>query len=643
MHFNLLPVLSKCARQVQELQQQGRITPDLQRVIQAGGIMPVHANMGALPAMGFNWQQQQLQLPAAAAQQQQPAAPGMQAAAAFAQPPAPAAQQYMVETPDGQQGMAAAAQWNQQPANPYLPFGGFHAGMALIRQQAVQQTQPHVLMAGTTRAQARLSELQEHQQRISKLSSFQPGSSATASADPNTAAGGRPPGDSCSSNHGPPKRAYASEEHINEQMMLMRHLKLLTDALDANLREQTAAAAAAVTAEYQQQAVHSSVGSSGVITQFAEPERLYTPKPMDLAHNRRAHRSLYTIDQPAAGQSHCHLEMPDGRKIKIKRNIQDDGCNPGLITQVTCQRSSIPITAEDLPTVSMIDNTKAAIIGRTPPMWIVIGESTSRPLRKWLPNGLLVIAGDGGGTYDVILGTDTLREYFFYVDPLHQHLCWYPDAPEGKFTQLNGVPVSIHASYSISAASSVFAGAAQLVHRQPAEPAALAAAADALEEGTLEAGELDAGVLDAGKLDAGALEAGGQLAECSSQLSAAASPTCSEAAVAAFDSLLNPASAAKAAAARSSTISSRIRRGISSIKCLQQVSVFLVLLCSAVFFSPVAAMMPRPLSTALADQFQQQEQQLWPTHMMWREYEAEQAARPALQRSRFRCYGPSRR
>jgi hypothetical protein len=78
---------------------------------------------------------------------------------------------------------------------------------------------------------------------------------------------------------------------------------------------------------------------------------------MDLAHNRRAHRSLYTIDQPAAGQSHCHLEMSDGRKVKVKRNIQDDGCNPGLITQVTCQQSSILVTAEDLPTVSMIDNT----------------------------------------------------------------------------------------------------------------------------------------------------------------------------------------------------------------------------------------------------------------------------------------------
>jgi hypothetical protein len=269
----------------------------------------------------------------------------------------------MVETPDGQQGMAAAAQWNQAPVNPYLPFGGFHARMALIKQQAVQQTRPHVLMAGTTRAQARLSEVQEHQQRISKLASFQPGSSASAAADANTTAGGRRPSDQCSSNYGPPKRAYASEEHINEQMMLMRHLKLLTDALDANLREQTAAAAAAVTAEYeQQQTAH----SSGVVTQFAEPERLYTPKPMDLAFNRRAHRSLYTIDQPAAGQSHCHLEMSDGRKVRwqerVKRNIQDDGCNPGLITQVQCQQASIPVTAEDLPTVSMIDNTKAAII-----------------------------------------------------------------------------------------------------------------------------------------------------------------------------------------------------------------------------------------------------------------------------------------
>jgi hypothetical protein len=121
------------------------------------------------------------------------------------------------------------------------------------------------------------------------------------------------------------------------------------------------------------------------------------------------------------------------------------------------------------------------------------------------------------------------------------------------------------------------------MHPQPAEPAASAATAGPLEEGLLDAGELDAGELDAGELDAGELDAGEQLTVSSNQLSAAAASPHSETIVADIDPLLNPASAAKAAAARSSTISSRIRRGISSIKCLQQMSVFLVLLCSAVW------------------------------------------------------------
>jgi len=118
----------------------------------------------------------------------------------------------------------------------------------------------------------------------------------------------------------------------------------------------------------------------------------------------------------------------------------------------------VPIIAGNLPSVSMIDTTKAAIIGRTPPMWLVLGAGTKRPLRKWRARtGLLVIAGDGGVLHDLIIGTDTMREHFMYVDPLHQTLCWYPDGPQGKFEQLNGVPVSIHAGAHSSAAAGMFA------------------------------------------------------------------------------------------------------------------------------------------------------------------------------------------
>jgi hypothetical protein len=36
---------------------------------------------------------------------------------------------------------------------------------------------------------------------------------------------------------------------------------------------------------------------------------------------------------------------------------------------------------------------------------------------------------------------ETLKEFFCHTNPLHQHLCWYPDAQNGDVRRVNGVPV----------------------------------------------------------------------------------------------------------------------------------------------------------------------------------------------------------
>jgi len=47
------------------------------------------------------------------------------------------------------------------------------------------------------------------------------------------------------------------------------------------------------------------------------------------------------------------------------------------------------------------------------------------------------------GMWDIILDTETLKPSFGHVNPLHQHLVWYPDAQAGDFSTANGIPVDV--------------------------------------------------------------------------------------------------------------------------------------------------------------------------------------------------------
>lgn len=45
-----------------------------------------------------------------------------------------------------------------------------------------------------------------------------------------------------------------------------------------------------------------------------------------------------------------------------------------------------------------------------------------------------------------------MKEFFSFTNPLHQHLCWYPDALQGDVRRVNGVPVTIFAGASLASA-----------------------------------------------------------------------------------------------------------------------------------------------------------------------------------------------
>ena len=141
----------------------------------------------------------------------------------------------------------------------------------------------------------------------------------------------------------------------------------------------------------------------------------------------------------------------------------------------------------------MIDKTPASIVGVTDPHWVMLGGNTDCPLKVWRPGGALVLAGDAGGMFDLCIGTETLKEFFSHTNPLHQHLCWYPDAQNGEVRRVNGVPVTIFAGASLAAAlqgsSAVparhFAAAFQF------SEAAAAAAAAAAESAAAPAAEIE--------------------------------------------------------------------------------------------------------------------------------------------------------
>jgi hypothetical protein len=216
---------------------------------------------------------------------------------------------------------------------------------------------------------------------------------------------------------------------------------------------------AAAAAPVQQSSSSSSSSSSqnkGVIWNFPAEERLYTPKPMDLSVNSSSSRCLITIDYGKEDlrpeRSAFAIQLENGTWIRPRKVVDDSGCTPELWAEAACLRLGMPFTRCTTPQVLMIDKTPASIVGFTAPHYVLVGGNTDCPLKVWRPGGALVLAGDAGGMFDLCIGTETLKEYFSFTNPLHQHLCWYPDALQGNVRRVNGVPVTIFAGASLASA-----------------------------------------------------------------------------------------------------------------------------------------------------------------------------------------------
>ena len=83
------------------------------------------------------------------------------------------------------------------------------------------------------------------------------------------------------------------------------------------------------------------------------------------------------------------------------------------------------------------------LVGKTAPFKLVLGENSSKPLTVDVADGAWVMKGTAGHMYELLLDTNTLDQWDAFVHPATQHLCWYPDAPQGDYSTLNGVPVTI--------------------------------------------------------------------------------------------------------------------------------------------------------------------------------------------------------
>eukprot|EP00775_Hariotina_reticulata_P005639 gene5639-biopygen7440 len=439
-------------------------------------------------------------------------------------------------------------------------------------------------------------------------SSFCPGSSSGKSADPNTAAGGRrgsrtvpqPVSSGSSSGSGSSSSTGRSSSSLPNEpapnILVERSVvALAAEALESLLESMKAAppapspplqcshSAAATPKEppgrlcssrYSSSNSNNSNKNSIVITDFPTPELLYEIPPMDLSLNSKSSRCLHTLvpgdaDQPPEKSPYA-CQLPDGRWIVPKKVVDDTGCTPPLWTEAACLKYGMPFTRTETPTVLKIDNTVATIIGYTSPHWVLVGGNTSRPLKKFLREGSLVLAGDAGNMFECCIGTETLKEYFPKVETLHQHFCWYPGAPIGDVSCINGVRVTIHTGMTLGDALQHGAGL-------------IAAACQPVTTSTTQ--QHDVSVASAEGSFPTLLNL--QEVEPVSMSATEATPAWLLADGSVQDPCLIPA-AAKAAARQHQR-----RNWVSLSSCMQQCWVFLLLLGAALLASPVAAA-PKP-------------------------------------------------
>lgn len=165
------------------------------------------------------------------------------------------------------------------------------------------------------------------------------------------------------------------------------------------------------------------------------------PTPEQVLVHKHHLQSLDLVKAPA-GEVALKLTLPNGREISLDGCVVDSGANLPLVTEEFCKAHGITVHA--LPTPAMRDiygEEGNKLLGRTSALRLTLGPDTVAPTHLSIA-GAFVVPGNAGGLYSFCLDKQTLAPVYGHVNPLYQHLVWYPRAAGGDFSILNGVPTS---------------------------------------------------------------------------------------------------------------------------------------------------------------------------------------------------------
>jgi len=143
------------------------------------------------------------------------------------------------------------------------------------------------------------------------------------------------------------------------------------------------------------------------------------------------------------------LTTPDSRTVLVENAVVDNGSQAPIITEVACTAWGLVIITTQIVVLRGIDGKCTdAVLGRTQPLTLTLCKGCYGSVNLLLPDGAIVIKGDAGGLYQMILDKRTLQSVYGYVDPALDMLIFRPFANHGRFHVLNGVPVVSVASGS---------------------------------------------------------------------------------------------------------------------------------------------------------------------------------------------------
>lgn len=471
------PNLSHARRQVRDLLADPRLPNDVKQFIRqhTGQQPPSKSGLGPVAMLANAMLQAPQQQPPvvtgqhqqhmAAAAQQQPfgAPPGLVASssrtAAFQLP----SLDFTGQSPTTQAGASSNGFAAPPDAAPNSGAYYFSAAIAVppgYQCLPRQDSDPWLAAAAQTRMQ---------KAKLHELASFVP--RPALPADPNTAAGGRDQGAAArdgeqepqphSADSNSPACTKPAEDCVLSDATILKAVEALQAALLQKIAARdpvkTAAMSSSLAATLagDSESAAATAGSSGPscsstggrIVNAAQALNIRPQFPVRTfdydAYMRRRTKLIHIRDTPPGQPAHVMLHLHNGRSrpIPVSGAAIDNGCNECALTEAFCDANGIRWERSPMPLLLQSDGeSRPALIGRTEPLTIALGEYSGKPMVITKPQGIAVMKGDAAGMYALCLDTESVKANFGHVNPLFEHFIWYPDAPDDVST-VNGVPV----------------------------------------------------------------------------------------------------------------------------------------------------------------------------------------------------------